>query len=160
MRPVRQFRAIEVLAASAALLLYGCGTTHEAISASAKTAAAVVLAHGYTAEDPAQYHPGQTLEVLIGTLSYSTDRLRQKAFFFIGSRFAGTDTLGPSVLVRIVSQSNDAVVLAYPHYGPSDNLFYPRYGYERVEYKLEEGRIVRLGALPPTYVGQPSKPAI
>lgn len=58
-------------------------------------------------------------------------RIGQKAFFFDGTRYLGTDRHKPSVLVRIYSQSKDQVVLAYPLYHRTYDLPRP-YAYPLV----------------------------
>ena len=59
-------------------------------------AVAVVRAHGYTPDDTSEYHPGQTLRVLVGTRTGSGDGYGQQAFFFVDGRYIGTDTKEPS----------------------------------------------------------------
>src|ERR1019366_2581211 len=55
------------------------GTQAEGASA----AAALVRARGYTPNDTSEYHPSQTLRVLVGTRTGSKDGPGQLAFFFV-----------------------------------------------------------------------------
>src|ERR1700724_2100788 len=64
-------------------------TAAKTVEDGARTAAAVVHAHGYTANRLDEYHPHQALQVLVGTLTGTADGFRQKAFFFVHDRYAG-----------------------------------------------------------------------
>ena len=65
-------------------------------------------------KDTSDYHPGQTLRVLVGTRTGSGDGYGQQAFFFVDGRYIGTDTKDPSAHVKVTSQSDTEVTLAYP----------------------------------------------
>lgn len=125
------------------------GSAEAAGSAEAKAAAAVLAAHGYTAGDLSQYHPGQTLRVLVGTRAGSTDGYNQLAFFFLGSRYLGTDSSQPSAAVRVVAQSDTEVTLAYALYRPHDTECCPSGGEARVRFQLDNGALVPLDPIPP-----------
>jgi hypothetical protein len=114
-----------------------------------KAAQAVVKAHGYTAADTSDYHPNQTLRVLVGTRTGSGDGYGQQAFFFVGGRYLGTDTSEPSASVKVVGQSDTEVTLAYPLYRPHDPLCCARGGQATVRFQLNNGRLVPLGTIPP-----------
>jgi hypothetical protein len=114
-----------------------------------KAALAIVKAHGYTAADTSDYHPNQTLRVLVGTRTGSGDGYGQQAFFFIGGRYLGTDTSEPSASVKVVAQSDTEVTLAYPLYRPHDPLCCARGGQATVRFQLNNGRLVPLGTIPP-----------
>jgi LppP/LprE lipoprotein len=112
-------------------------------------ALAVVEAHGYTANDGSDYHPGQTLRVLVGTRSGSGDGYGQQAFFFVDGRYIGTDTREPSASVKVVGQSDTEVTLAYPLYRPHDPLCCPGAGQTTVRFQLNNGHLVPLNPIPP-----------
>jgi hypothetical protein len=115
----------------------------------ASGAVAVVKAHGYTPSDTAQYHPDQTLRVLLATRTGSADGYAQQAFFFVGGRYIGTDTSAPSAGIRLVSQGDTEVALAYRLYRPGDSLCCARGGEATVRFQLNNGRLVALDSIPP-----------
>jgi hypothetical protein len=121
------------------------GTTAEGLPA----ALAVVRAHGYTASDPSDYRPNQTLRVLVGTGSHSNDGYDKQAFFFVDGRYLGTDSSRPSAQLSVVSQSDTAVTLAYRLYRPKDPLCCPGGGEAHVRFQLNNGRLVPLDPIPP-----------
>jgi hypothetical protein len=128
----------------------GPAFTHgETSSGAAGTAAAVVKAHGYTPNDLAQYHPSQTLRVLVGTGSRSNDGHDQQAFFFVNGRYIGTDTSRPSASVAVTAQSDTEVTLSYPLYRPHDALCCPSGGHASVRFQLNNGRLTPLDTIPP-----------
>lgn len=112
-------------------------------------AIAVVKAHGFTANAMSDYHPDQTLRVLTATRTGSGDGYSQEAFFFVGNRYIGTDTSQPSASVKVVSQGDTEVTLAYPLYRPHDPLCCPGAGQATVRFQLNNGRLVPLGTIPP-----------
>ena len=65
---------------------------------------------GYTPNDTSEYHPDQTLRVLLGTRTGSADGYDQRAFFFLDGKYIGTDASQPSASIRVVSQSDTEVV--------------------------------------------------
>lgn len=111
-------------------------------------ALAVVRAHGYTA-DGGDYHPSQTLRVLVGTRTGSSDGYDQQAFFFVGGRYIGTDSSRPSAQVKVVAQNDTEVTLAYSLYRSSDPLCCPGGGQAKVRFQLNNGRLQPLGPIPP-----------
>src|SRR5262249_26854915 len=94
-------------------------------AAGVKGAAAALRARGYTPNDTSEYHGDQPLRVLIGTRTGSADGYGQQAFFFVGDRYIGTDAKEPSAKVKVVSQSETEVTLAYPLYRKNDPLCCP-----------------------------------
>jgi len=118
--------------------------------AGAAAAVALLRARGYVPEEPAQYHPSQTLQVLVGRPAQSGDGYGQRAFFFIDGRYIGTDSSEPSATVRVVSQADTEVALAYPLYRRNDPLCCPSGGQATVRFQLNNGRLVPLGTIPPT----------
>lgn len=113
-------------------------------------AVAVVKAHGYAASETSDYRPNQTLRVLVGTRSGSSDGYGQQAFFFLDGHYLGTDTSQPSATVKVVGQSDTEVTLAYPIYKPGDPLGHPSGGERTVRFQLNNGRLVPLGQIPST----------
>jgi LppP/LprE lipoprotein len=115
----------------------------------AAAAATTVRAHGYTPNDTAEYHPSQTLRVLVGTRTGSADGYGQQAFFFVGPRFIGTDAKQASAKVKVVSQGDTEVTLVYPLYRPNDPLCCPGAGQAKVRFQLNNGRLQALDPIPP-----------
>jgi len=114
-----------------------------------QAAAAVVRSHGFTPQGTADYHPGQTLRVLLGTRTGSGDGYGQQAFFFVNGRYIGTDTRDPSAKLRVVSQGDTEVTLAYPLYRARDPLCCPSGGQARVTFQLNNGKLAPLDPIPP-----------
>lgn len=112
-------------------------------------AVAAVKAHGYTPQDTAQYHSNQTLRVLVATRTGSADGYAQQAFFFVGGRYIGTDTSTPSAGIKLVSQADTEVTLAYRLYRPGDPLCCARGGETDVRFQLNNGRLAPLDPIPP-----------
>jgi LppP/LprE lipoprotein len=121
------------------------GTTAEGLPA----ALAVVHAHGYTAADPSDYHPNQTLRVLVATGTGSNDGYDKQAFFFVDGHYLGTDAARPSAQLSVVSQSDTEVTLAYQLYRPNDPLCCPGGGEAHVRFQLNNGRLLPLDPIPP-----------
>lgn len=112
-------------------------------------AAELVRARGYTPNDTSEYHPTQTLKVLVGTRTGSSDGYGQQAFFFVNGNYIGTDTKEPSATVKVLSQSATEVTLAYPLYRPTDSLGKPSGGQATVRFALNDGKLTPVGAIPP-----------
>ncbi len=111
-------------------------------------AAAVVRAHGYTPNETSQYRANQTLRVLVGTRTGSSDGYGQQAFFFVDGHYLGTDTSQPSATVKVVSQNDTEVALSYPIYKTGDPLSKPSGGEKTVRFQLNDGRLVPIGQIP------------
>lgn len=125
-------------------------TEHEAAKVEGvQAAAAIVRAHGYTPADPSQYHSNQTLRVLVGTRTGSADGHGQQAFFFLAGRYLGTDAKQASASVRVVSQSDTEVTLAYALYRSTDPLCCPGGGQATVHFQLNNGHLSALSPIPP-----------
>jgi hypothetical protein len=116
---------------------------------SASAAAAVVRAHGYTPADTSEYHPEQTLRVLVGTRTGSGDGYGQQAFFFLGGRYLGTDAKEPSAKLKVLSQNDTEVKIAYPLYRRKDPLCCPGGGQRIVRFALDNGKLSALDPIPP-----------
>ncbi|HEY4809887.1 MAG TPA: LppP/LprE family lipoprotein [Solirubrobacteraceae bacterium] len=124
-------------------------THEETKSEGLSQAESVLQAKGYSASEASQYHPNQALRVLIGTKSGSSDGYGQQAFFFVNGRYIGTDTKEPSATVKVLSQNDTEVTLAYPLYHPGDPLANPSGGQATVHFQLNDGKLTPLGAIPP-----------
>jgi hypothetical protein len=124
-------------------------TQGEAKAEGTSGAAAAVRAHGYTPNDTSQYHSHQTLRVLVGTHTGSSDGYGQQAFFFVDGRYLGTDTKLPSATVKVIGQADTEVTLGYPLYRKGDALANPSGGEARVTFQLNNGKLVALGKIPP-----------
>jgi hypothetical protein len=127
----------------------GTQSAETASGAEAEAAADTVTAHGYAPLDISDYHPSQTLRVLLGTRAGSADGYAQHAFFFLGDRFLGTDAAQPSASIHIVGQSDTEVTLAYALYRSHDSLCCPSGGQAVVHFQLNDGTLVPLQPLPP-----------
>jgi hypothetical protein len=112
-------------------------------------AVATLKARGYTPNETSQYHSNQTLRVLVGTRAGSGDGYDQQAFFFVGGRYIGTDAKEPSATVKVVSQSDTEVTLAYPLYRRGDPLASPSGGQATVRFQLNDGKLTPLSPIPP-----------
>lgn len=123
-------------------------TKESASAEGANAAAAVVRAHGYTPNETSQYQPKQTLRVLVGTRTGSSDGYGQQAFFFVDGHYLGTDTSQPSATVKVVSQGDTEVALSYPIYKAGDPLGKPSGGEKTVHFQLNNGRLVPVGQIP------------
>lgn len=121
------------------------GESHTAEGASA--AAAVVSSHGFTARDTSEYHPSQTLRVLVGTRTSGTTS-EQQAFFFVDGRYLGTDAKNPSGQITVVSQSDTEVAIAYGIYRQGDSSCCPSGGRQVVHFALDDGRLTALEEIP------------
>jgi hypothetical protein len=124
-------------------------TQQESHAEGVSEAAAVLKSRGYTPAETSQYHPSQTLRVLVGTKAGSSGGYDQQAFFFVGGRYIGTDTKEPSASVRVLSQSDTEVTLGYPLYRSGDPLSSPSGGVATVHFQLNNGKLTPLNAIPP-----------
>jgi hypothetical protein len=124
-------------------------TQQEAHGEGASEAVATLKAHGYTPVEPSQYHADQTLRVLVGASTGSSDGYSQQAFFFVAGRYIGTDTKDPSATVKVIAQSDTEVTLGYPLYRSGDPLSDPSGGQATVHFQLNNGKLVALDPIPP-----------
>jgi hypothetical protein len=124
-------------------------TQQESKAEGVSGAAADVRSRGYTPNDTSEYHSNQTLRVLVGTQTGSSDGFGQQAFFFVDGRYLGTDTKLPSATVKVVGQADTEVTLAYPIYRHGDPLSSPSGGEAHVTFALNNGKLVPLSSIPP-----------
>jgi hypothetical protein len=115
-----------------------------------RAALAVLAQHGFQAADSGAYRPNQTLQVLIGTRSSAPAEYRQQAFFFERGRYLGTDASRPSGAIRVASQDDTDVTLAYALYRAQDAPCCPTGGESVVRFALDNGRLQALDPIPPT----------
>jgi hypothetical protein len=115
----------------------------------ASAAAALVRTKGFTPNDLSQYHSNQALRVLVGTRTGSGDGYGQQAFFFVNGHYIGTDAKEQSATLRVASQSDTEVALAYPLYRKNDPLCCPGGGQATVRFQLNNGRLTALDRIPP-----------
>ncbi len=121
------------------------GTEAEGLEGALK----VLREHGYEAKETTEYHPEQTLRVLIGTGAQSNDGYDKRAFFFVDGKYIGTDTSTPSAQVSVVRQSDTEVTLSYALYRPNDALCCPSGGQAKVTFQLNNGKLQPTGPIPP-----------
>jgi hypothetical protein len=124
-------------------------TEQEAKSGTLGAAVAALRARGYSPNDTAEYHSGQTLRVLVGTRTGSADGYGQQAFFFVDGHYLGTDTKEASAKVKVVSQNDTEVAVAYPLYRSGDPLCCPGGGQRVVHFALNNGKLTALDPIPP-----------
>jgi hypothetical protein len=118
----------------------GTGTTTSGEGAEGLSAAeSVVQAKGFTTNAASDYHPNQTLRVLVGTRTGSTEGNGQQAFFFVDGRYIGTDAKQPSAQINVVSQGDTEVTLAYALSGG---------GQATVRFQLNNGKLAALDPIP------------
>src|SRR5664280_1714661 len=123
-------------------------TQHEAKSEGLSAAAAVVREKGFTPNNTSDYHSDQALRVLVGTRTGSSDGYGQQAFFFLNGRYIGTDSKQPSATLKVLSQSDTEVTLAYPLYRKRDPLSSPSGGEAHVTFQLNNGKLCLLYTSP------------
>jgi hypothetical protein len=99
------------------------------------------------------YHSSQTLRVLVGRRAAAGDGYSQSAFFFVNERYIGTDAIQPSATLRVVSQGDTEVTLAYPLYRRGDAMCCPGAGEAQVRFQLNNGKLVALDPIPPVNSG-------
>jgi len=87
--------------------------------------------------------------VLVGTRTGSGDGYGQQAFFFVNGRYIGTDAKTPSATLRVSSQNDTEVTLAYPLYRKTDALCCPGGGTAHVHFQLNNGKLMPLDPIPP-----------
>jgi cytoskeletal protein RodZ len=123
-------------------------TEHESKAEGAGEAAAVVRSRGYTPNDTSEYHSNQTLRVLVGTQSESSNGYDQQAFFFVDGHYLGTDTKLPSAKVKVLDQGDTEITLGYALYPHGDPPSDPSDGEAHVTFQLNNGKLVALQKIP------------
>lgn len=118
-------------------------------SSAVAAAAAVVLSKGYTPVNTAEYHSSQTLRVLVGARGSSSDGYGQQAFFFLDGRYLGTDTKEPSARLKVVSQSDTEIAVAYTLYRSGEAPCCATGGQRVVHFQLNDGKLAAADPIPP-----------
>jgi hypothetical protein len=86
--------------------------------------------------------------VLLGIRKESATAYAQKAFFFLGPRYLGTDTKNESAGINYAGQSDLTVSLTYALYRPDDANCCPTGGEKTVRYQWSGERLVPLDGIP------------
>jgi hypothetical protein len=118
----------------------GVSSTAEGLSG----AEAVLRAKGFSTSATSDYHPNQTLRVLVGTRTGSGEGNDQQAFFFVGGHYIGTDSKQPSASIHVVRQSDTEVTLAYS----LANSTGADSGQATVRFQLNDGKLIPLDQIP------------
>lgn len=113
------------------------------------SAVRVLGGYGFVPSDTSTYDPEHTLRVLVGTRTGSSDGYSHQAFFFEDERYLGTDASAPSAAMKVVSEADTEVTLAYSLYRPHDPLCCPSGGETKVRFQLDNGRLQALDPIPP-----------
>lgn len=114
----------------------------------------VVCRSGYLARSAAEtYCESCTLHVIIGAGITSADGYDQRAFFFAGGRYLGTDALDASAGIRVVWRDDTTVALGYALYRSSDGFCCPTGGEAVVRFRWDGQRLVALDPIPPEAPG-------
>ena len=100
---------------------------------------------GYTVSDTSSYDASQQLRVLIG----SAGPYNQKAFFFLGGDYLGTDTLAPSAQLAFGGEDGNVVTIVYTLYRPQDPMNAPTGGKVGIRYQWNGTRLLPLDPIPP-----------
>jgi S1-C subfamily serine protease len=113
-----------------------------------QAALARIAQEGYRVADTSTYDRAAPIRVLVGVASSSADGSIQRAFFFAGDRYLGTDALEPSASVQVVRQAVNVVTLRYALYRPADAVCCPSAGTADVRYRWDGTRLEPLDAIP------------
>ena len=112
-----------------------------------------VVANGYNPSNLSDFtdYPNDLLHIIIATATGSGDGSNQRAFFFVGSTYLGTDTSAPSAEIALVGRTANTVTLSYALYAAGDPQSSPSGGTQNVTYELLEphNRVVNLDPIPP-----------
>jgi eukaryotic-like serine/threonine-protein kinase len=95
-------------------------------------------------QDPAP----DALNVLIGQCDGSADGYCENAFFFVGSKYIGTDISSKDAAVSIAWQNDTTVALSYPLYARGDPLCCPTDGVRLVRFSWDGQSLSPLDPLP------------
>src|SRR5262245_265602 len=114
-------------------------------------AVAELRRQGYKTVRLADYHPKQSLRVLIGTQGG-----QRRAFFFVGRRYIGNDTTTASTRLRVGKQDKRSVTLVYPTWRRGDRACCPHGGSVRVRFRWQDGRLRPQSAIPDAAARRPA----
>jgi hypothetical protein len=104
----------------------------------------VLRERGYRPVRLAAYDPSHTLRVLVGRGDGG-----QRAFFFAGPRFIGTDALTDSARVRLLGTAERSATLSYRLFSPGDESCCPNGGTVRVRFRWDGKALDPDNAIPP-----------
>jgi len=113
--------------------------------AARRSAVATLTEQGYEPVRVADWHPEDTLRVLIGL----DDSGAERAFFFVKRKFVGNDDAAASASVRVASTSENGVTLTYRLYRPNDEPCCPKGERVRVDFRWQDGTLTPAAAVPP-----------
>jgi len=111
----------------------------------------VVKSHGFTPRDTDDYaYPDLNygLHVLIGYATGSADGYTQQAFFFVHSRYIGTDLTDPSATIQMVWRTDTTIALGYTIYETADAMCCPLGSAVTVRYHWTGTHLVALDPIP------------
>jgi hypothetical protein len=114
---------------------------------SAAQAAAVVTGKGYV-PDVSHWRSGADINVVLGVFNSSADGYNQRAFFFTGSRFLGTDTADPSAGVAWVGRTAHSIRLRYELYASADAMCCPSLSAQTVTFDWDGSSLRPEGTIP------------
>ena len=118
-------------------------------AASSLSSALSRVAHeGYRVLNANSYDPNADIRVLVGVATNSADGSNQRAFFFAGDRYIGTDARDASATVEFVRQVGNVVTLRYFLYRPADSMCCPSAGTVDVRYRWDGTRLIPLDPIP------------
>jgi LppP/LprE lipoprotein len=138
-------RAIAATALVAALVAL---PTASAGSGDRAAAVALVKKKGYIPELKT-WDGTFKLNVLIGRFAQSADGYNQRAFFFLGRRYLGTDAAAPSAALQEVWRDDRTIALLYILYRANDPNCCPTGGGKIVRFHWNGTRLVAVDRIPP-----------
>jgi hypothetical protein len=111
-------------------------------------AIATVNEEGYEPADTDHYDADATLRVIVGIRKGSVDGNDQRAFFFAGSEYLGTDTSDRSGSIHVEFANDTTLALSYALFAPDDPLCCPS-SRKTVRYRWDGQQLNPLDAIPP-----------
>jgi serine/threonine-protein kinase len=114
---------------------------------------AVIKQLGYTPDPPQQAETsdgfGHVLYAYLGICTGSADGKCQKVFFFIGTRYLGTDTSADSPqILGIASDGAQTIGVTYANYRAQDPLCCPSGAPVKIDYRWNGTRLIASGTPP------------
>ena len=105
---------------------------------------------GYNvASSPTDTEPGAgVLNALIGQCMGSATGYCENAFFFVGSKYIGTDTAAQNLEISVAWQDGTTIALSYPLYAPDDPHCCPTGGSRLVRFQWNGTSLDPLDPLP------------
>jgi hypothetical protein len=117
--------------------------------ASRDAAVAQMRTQGFEPVAISTYKPRQSLRVLIGRPKASMGVRGRRAFFFVREQYIGTDSSSPSARLKVASQDNSKITLAYARFAAGDKPCCPSDGTVKVRFSMGNGRLQPLDPIPP-----------